>query len=146
MPKKNMRQRVLTGTPIIKCLTIGALEDGGRYLFLLRRLPNGSETVELPSIIVPSGKSPTASIREEFERQTGITDIIVNEIIVEARYNAGSRKRKNFVPVLVFGITARNRSAKPPAPEFAGFQWMKIQDAKNKKLSRRCEWLRMVVL
>lgn len=134
------RRRVPTGTPLPKALACGMLEDNGRVLFLLRKDAHGIERAEMPCVLVPSGRSPFAEINSEFGRQTGI-DGQVHEIIMESRHNAGSRRRRSFVPVLVFKVTARERFARP-APEFSGFRWMSLEDAKRQRLSRSSEWLR----
>lgn len=133
------RRRVPTGTPIPKALACGMLEDGGRILFLVRTDRNGTEKIELPSVLVPSGRSPFAEIKEAFGKQTGIADYEVQEVVLEARHNAGSRKRRMKVPVLVFKITARVRTAKP-APEFSGFRWLSLDDAKKRRRGRDFEW------
>ncbi len=137
------RMRVLTGRPMIKALACGMLEDNGRVLFLVRTDAGGAERIEMPCVLVNSGRSPFAEIKEAFPKLTGIEDCQVHEIALEGRHNAGSRKRRNFVPVLVFKITARNRTAKPSAG-FSGFKWLSLEDAKNPKtrLARSAEWLR----
>lgn len=133
------RRRMKTGTPLPKALACGMLEDNGRVLFLLRKDEHGTERVEMPCVLVPSGRSPVAEIRMEFARQTGI-DGEVHEITIEGRHNAGTRRRKAFAPALVFKITAKQRNAKP-SPEFSGFRWLSLDDAKKQKLSRNTEWL-----
>lgn len=135
------RMRVLTGKPMLKALACGMLEDGGRVLFLVRKDASGAERIEVPCVLVPSGRSPFAEIKDAFPKLTGIEDCQVHEIILEGRHNAGSRKRRNFVPVFVFKVTARNRTAKPPG-EFSGFRWLSLDDAKKEKLGRNAEWLR----
>jgi hypothetical protein len=135
------RRRIPTGTPLLKALACGMLEDGGRVLFLVRRDASGIERIEMPCVLVPSGRSPFAEIKEAFGRQSGIADCQIHEIVLEGRHNSGSRKRRSFVPVLVFKVTARNRTAKP-APEFSGFKWLSMDDAKGARLSRNAEWLR----
>lgn len=135
------RRKVSTGTPLPKALACAMLEDNGRVLFLVKTDERGIERIELPSVIVPSGRSPFAEIKSEFARTTRI-DGEVHEIIQESRFNAGSRKRRSMVPVLVFKVTARNRSAKPPPGEFSGFRWLSLEDAKSLRLDRKLEWLR----
>lgn len=135
-----MRKRVPTGTPLPKALACGMLEDGGRVLFLVSRDAAGAERIEMPCVLVPSGRSPFAEISSEFRRQTGI-DGQVHEVVMESRHNAGSRKRRSFVPVLVFKVTARERYAKPSAG-FSGFRWLSLEDAMRQRLSRNAEWLR----
>lgn len=130
-----------TGTPMPKALACGMLEDEGRILFL-RKMEYGIERIEVPCVVVPSGRSPVAEIREKFQEQTGIEGE-VHEIIHEARYNAGSRRRKHWVPCLVFKITARERRAKP-SEEFSGFRWLRLEDAIKERKTRKCEWLRQV--
>jgi hypothetical protein len=137
-----MRKRVLTGTPIPKAFACGMLEDNGRALFLVRKDDNGIERIELPCVLVPSGRSPFADIKEAFGKLTGITDFEVHEIILEGRHNTGSRKRRFRVPALAFKITARIRTAKP-SPEFSGFRWLSPDDAKAARWGRNLEWLRL---
>ncbi len=135
------RRKIPTGTPIPKALACGMLEDDGRVLFLVRRDTAGTERIEMPCVLVPSGRSPFAEIKEAYGRLTGIEDCQVGEIVLEGRHNAGSRKRRQFVPVLVFSVAARNRTARP-APEFAGFRWLSLDDARKMRLGRDAEWLR----
>ena len=135
-----MRKRVLTATPMPKALACGMLEDEGRVLFLIRKDPSGAERIEMPCVLVPSGRSPFAEINAEFRRQTGI-DAQIHEVVLEGRHNAGSRKRRNQVPVMVFKVTARERRAKPSS-EFSGFKWLGMDEALRQRLSRNAEWLR----
>ena len=135
------RMRVLTGTPMIKALACGMLEDNGRILFLVKTDANGAERIEMPCVLVHSGRSPHAEIKDAFPRLTGIEDCQVHEVIIEGRHNSGSRKRRATVPVLVFKITARNRTAKP-SNGFSGFKWLSFDDAKGQRLTRNAEWLR----
>lgn len=138
------RRRMPTGTPLPKALACGMLEDGGRVLFLVRSERSGGghviQRLEMPCVLVPSGRSPYAEIKEAFPRMTGI-DAEIGDIVIEGRHNAGSRKRRNWVPVLVFRVSAKNRFAKP-SPEFSGFKWLSLEDAKGQKLGRNAEWLR----
>lgn len=136
------RRKIPTGTPLPKALACGMLEDEGRVLFLLHKDRHGIERIEMPCVVVPSGRSAFAEIKERFREQTGIEGE-VHEIIFEQRFNAGSRKRKHWIPCLVFKITARKRRAKP-SEEFSGFRWLTIEDAKKQKLSRRAEWVRKI--
>jgi hypothetical protein len=135
------RRRIPTGTPIPKALACGMLEDGGRILFLVRKDAAGTERIEMPCVMVPSGRSPFADIKEAFGRLTGIADCQVHEIILEGRHNTGSRRSRFWVPCLIFRVTARNRSARP-SPEFSGFRWLSLDDARKERLSRNAEWLR----
>jgi hypothetical protein len=135
------RRRIPTGTPIPKALACGMLEDGGRVLFLVRKDAAGTERIEMPCVLVPSGRSPFADIKEAFGRMTGIADCQIHEIILEGKHNTGSRRSRFLVPCLIFRVTARNRSAKP-AHEFSGFRWLSLDDARNGRLTRNAEWLR----
>ncbi|MEW6749014.1 MAG: hypothetical protein AB1295_04880 [Candidatus Micrarchaeota archaeon] len=128
-----------TGNRLPKALACGMLEDGGRVLFLVRTDRSGTERIELPCVLVPSGRSPFAEIKEAFGKQTGIADYEVHEVVLEGRHNAGSRRRRMKVPALVFKITARVRTAKV-APEFSGFRWLSLEDAKSKRWGRDFEW------
>lgn len=136
------RRKARTGTPMIKCLACGLIEDGGRVLFLKRKDRHGIERIELPCVLVPSGRSPVAEIKTEFSRQTGL-DAQIHEIIIESRHNAGSRRRRNWVPCLVFRFSAKSMRAKP-SNEFSGFRWIKLEDTKKEKMSRNAEWIRKI--
>jgi len=128
-----------TASPLPKALACGMLEDGGRILFLLRKDAQGAERIEMPCILVFSGRDPIAELSAEFRRQTGI-DAQVHEIIFETRHNVGSRKRRAWVPCLVFRMTAKNKTAKPSS-EFSGFRWLSREAAKGQRSSRNSEWI-----
>lgn len=123
-------------------LVCGMLEDNGRVLFLLKKDERGIECLEMPCILVYSGGNPLSDITNEFKRQTKI-DGQVHESVLESRYNSGSRKRRQLIPVLVFKITAKNMTAKP-ADEFSGFKWLSFDSAKTQRLSRKLEWIRTI--
>lgn len=136
-----MRNRkVRTGQPLVKALVCGLLEDDNRILFLRYIDNHGIERVEMPCVLVYSGKSSVAQIKTEFQRQTGL-DAEIHEVIIETKYNAGSRRKKNWVPCLVFKVTAKNKRARPSG-EFSGFKWLSLEDVKKQKLGRKLEWLR----
>ena len=132
-------RKIKTGTPLLKALACGMLEDEGRVLFLVRTDEHRTERIEMPCVLVPSGRSPFAEIKTGFARQTGI-DGQVHEIVMEAGYNAGSRRRRMRVPCLVFKVTARERRARPSG-EFSGFRWLSLEEAKKQRLGRNAEWL-----
>jgi len=132
-------KRGLTPPAAPVALAVGLLEDNNRALFLCRVNAIGQETIELPCILLQKGENPVAVLTAEFRRQTGI-DAQVHEVQFERRHNIGSRKRKVFVPVLVFKVTARNATAKP-ASEFSGFRWIAQPDLDKYKLGRNCLWL-----
>jgi len=129
-----------TGAPLPKALACGMLEDGGRLLFLIRKDDRGIERFEMPCVLVFSGRNPLAELSGEFTRQTGI-DAQIHDILFESKFNVGSRKRKQWIPVLVFKITAKSMRANP-ATEFSGFKWLKVEDAKKLRLTRHAEWMR----
>ena len=125
--------------PLPSALAAGLLEDHERALFLLRKNTEGIETAELPCILLQKGENPVASLASEFRRQTGI-DAQVHEILFERRHNAGSRKRKAFIPVLVFKVTARNTACRPSS-EFSGYKWLERADLAKYKRAKNCLWL-----
>ena len=125
--------------PLPSALAAGLLEDHERALFLLRKITEGIETAELPCILLQKGENPVASLASEFRRQTGI-DAQVHEILFERRHNAGSRKRKAFIPVLVFKVTARNTACRPSS-EFSGYKWLERADLAKYKRAKNCLWL-----
>lgn len=81
-------------------------------------------------------RSPLAA---EFRRQTGI-DAQVHEVLFERRHNAGTRKRKVFVPVLVFKVTAKSPNCKPSA-EFSGYKWLERAGLTGYRRAKNCLWL-----
>ena len=105
----------------------------------MRKNTEGIETAELPCILLQKGENPVASLASEFRRQTGI-DAQVHEILFERRHNAGSRKRKAFIPVLVFKVTARNTACRPSS-EFSGYKWLERADLAKYKRAKNCLWL-----
>ncbi|MEM2138488.1 MAG: hypothetical protein QW568_05350 [Candidatus Anstonellaceae archaeon] len=121
-------------------LAVGLLEDNGRALFLLRALPSGIQTIELPCVLLSPGENPVARLTDAFRQQTGI-DAQVHEILFEKRHNAGSRKKKAWIPALVFKITAKNASAKPSSG-FSGYKWIASNDLPKYRLAKNAEWLR----
>ncbi len=133
-----MRKAIAIPQPA--ALAAGLLEDGGRALFLVRRNLRGLDTVELPCVLLFKGENPVAGLAGAFRQQTGI-DPQVHEILFEKRHNAGSRKRRNWVPVLVFRITAKSASAKP-SKEFADYRWIASGELGKFKPSKNCDWLR----
>ena len=132
-----MKRTSLPSLP--SALAAGLLEDNQRALFVCRKDALGVETVELPCVMLQKGENPVAALTAEFRRQTGI-DAQVHDILFERRHNAGTRKRKAFVPVLVFKITAKSASARP-APEFSGCRWISSSDLAQHKRARNCLWL-----
>ncbi len=133
------RTRQRTGAPLPKALACGLLEDEGRVLFLVVKDERGIERIELPCVVVPSGRSPFADIKEAFQKLTGI-DGQVHEIVLQGTFNAGSRKRRQLVPAVALRVTARERRARP-APGYSGFRWLQPDEAKRQRLTRRAEWL-----
>jgi len=125
---------------MMKALACGMLEDRGRMLFLLQKDAQGIERIGLPCTDVYSGESPVHKLAAEFKRQTGI-DAEICEIRMESKHNSGSRKRKNWVPCLVFSVKAKVAKA-VPSGEFSGFKWLSLDDAKKMKLGRKAEWIR----
>ncbi len=121
-------------------LACGILEDSGRALFLCRKRTDGTETVELPCILLQKGDNPVSALSAEFRRQTGI-DGQVHGVLFERRHNSGSKRRKLWIPVLAFEVTAKKTSAKI-APEFSGFKWIAAEDLGKHRLARICEWLK----
>lgn len=128
----------LRAIPKPSVLVAGALEDKGRFIFIKRKATE-TEMIELPHAIIPQGSDPVSALAEIFLSQLGI-DAQIHEVIHETRHNAGSRKNKRWITVLVFRITAKNAFAKP-APGI-GFAWLSLEDAGKKRLSRNAEWLK----
>jgi hypothetical protein len=122
-------------------LACALLEDGGRALFLVRRDAQGREKLELPNALVFPGDDPAATATGALRVQAGIDGYSKGEGF-EARHNAGSRRNKAWVPVLVFRMDAKNKSARPAGGLSA--KWVPLDAAKSMPLGRSAEWLRLM--
>ena len=114
--------RKFAAPPLPSALACGLLEDNERALFLLRKNVQGVETIELPCVLLQKGDNPVSALSSAFRAQTGI-DAQVHEILFEKRWNAGTRKKKVWVPALMFKVTAKNASVRL-SPEFSGCKWL----------------------
>jgi hypothetical protein len=132
--------RKIHSAPQPTALAIGLLEDGNRALFLVRKNLLGAESVEMPCVLLLPGENPVARLTEAFRQQTGI-DAQVHDVLFQKRQNAGTRKRKHWIPALVFKITAKNASARPGSG-FSGCKWIASSDLLKYKLAKNAEWLR----
>jgi hypothetical protein len=121
-------------------LACGLLEDNGRALFLVAKGKDGKERLCLPYALVMPGENPVARITAAFMSQAGI-DAQAHEIAIEGRHNAGSRKRKAWIPAMAFRMTAKNARA-IPSKEFSGFRWVPLGEVASLRLAREAEWLR----
>lgn len=120
-------------------LAVALLEDNKRALFLVRRGQDGRESLELPSSRVFPGDDPMSVAVDAIRSQAGI-DAHSQGAGFEAKHNAGSRRHKHPVPVLVFRMQAKTMSARPSG-EFTGFKWIPLAEAKKMRLGRNAEWL-----
>lgn len=123
-----------------KALACGMLRDNERILFLVKKDRHGTERIELPSVEIYGEEDPVKKLTEEFKRQTGI-DAEIREIKMQKRYNAGSRRRKHWIPCMIFSMRAKSTKAKVSS-EFSGFKWITLEKAKEMKLGRKAEWIR----
>ncbi len=125
--------------PLPVALACALLEDKERALFLVRKNSLGQEIIELPFVFVMIGENPVAAISSAFRQQTGI-DAQAHESVAEKRYNAGTRKRKHFIHILVFRMTAKSHVARASS-EFSGYKWLKHEEAVKYKLAKEAQWL-----
>jgi len=112
-----------------KAFACAMLEDGGRVLFLVQKERYGKKRLVLPWAKVEGRRDPVSEISKAFVEQSGI-DGQITEPIFEGRYNAGSNKYKKWIPLLVFGASAKKMKCAPSA-EFEGFRWLSLRDAKD---------------
>jgi ADP-ribose pyrophosphatase YjhB (NUDIX family) len=125
--------------PMPVALACGLLEDKERALFLVRKNTLGQEIIELPFVFVMIGENPVATLASAFRQKTGI-DAQVHESVAEKSFNAGTRKRKHFIHVLVFRMSAKNHAARASS-EFSGYKWLKHEEAVKFKLAKEAQWL-----
>lgn len=110
------------------------LKDGGRVLFLVGKERFGRKRLVLPFVKIMGRADPVSEIKKAFLEQAGI-DAHVGGVLFEGRYNAGSRKYRKWVPLLVFEVGAKRMQAKPSS-EFGGFKWLGIKDAMAREKKR----------
>ncbi len=122
------RQKIINYPKAFAC---AMLEDGGRVLFLVGKERYGKKRLVLPSVEIMGRRDPVAEIGSVFAEQAGI-DGQVHESIFEGRYNAGSRRYRKLIPLLVFRISAKRMQAKPSS-DFAGFKWVSLKGALEKE-------------
>ncbi|MFA5105908.1 MAG: hypothetical protein WC506_03030 [Candidatus Micrarchaeia archaeon] len=135
-----MRRRIEPLKP--SALAVGALIDGSRVFFIVKKNHLGIECLELPCVLVHGNSDPVGALKDEFAK-IGI-DAHVKGIIAQGTHNAGSRKKKHNVPALVFEVSAK--SPKPslaPGSGVTGYKWLALEQARRMKLSRMSEWLRL---
>lgn len=123
------RRRKLIDYP--KAFACAMLEDGGRVLFLVGKERYGKKRLLLPNVEIRGRRDPVAEMGNIFAEQSGI-DGQVHESIFEGRYNAGSRKYRKWIPLLVFKVSAKRMQAKPSS-EFSGFKWVSLKGALEKE-------------
>jgi hypothetical protein len=123
------RRRKLITYP--KAFACGMLKDGGRALFLVGKERFGRRRLLFPNVRILGREDAVAKIKEAFLEQAGI-DAQVHGVVFEGKYNAGSRKYKKWIPLLVFEISAKRMQAKPSG-EFGGFRWLAVKDALAKE-------------
>ncbi len=122
-----------------KALAAGFLQDGKRAFFLCVKTEGGM-FLELPSVLLFGGDDPVAALSAVFREYAGI-DAQVGNIVFEGRYNAGSRRRKEWIPALLFAASAKRKNAKV-SPPYSGFRWLGFGEIASARLSRKSEWLR----
>ncbi|HNT60631.1 MAG TPA: hypothetical protein PKJ97_01485 [Candidatus Bilamarchaeaceae archaeon] len=120
--------------PEYSALACAVIEDGGRVLFL-KRVDGQRELLEFPCVLVEKGMDPVSGLRAAVLAQAGI-DAQVGGIVLEGRHNAGSRKRKKWIPALGFRVSAKSLSTREKV------RWIPLEDAKKEKLGRKAEWIR----
>ncbi len=117
-------------------LACGLLQDGGRFFFLKKTDATKVERIGLPFVMLFKGEDPVRKMTEAFLEQTGI-DGFVQHVLFESRHNIGSRKRKRFIPVLAFSVSAKSMRPKTGTV----YVWLSLDGAKKQKLMRQSEWL-----
>ncbi len=136
------REKKLRESEFPKALACGMLEDEGRVLFLSRKDEHGIERLELPWAYARPSTDPISQLAEVFLKQAGI-DAEVGEIAFETRHNAGSRRKKRWIPCYVFKITAKSKKAEPGGG-FTGYRWLSLKHAKKEKLGKKADWVMKV--
>ena len=126
------RRRKLVEYP--KAFACAMLRDGGRVLFLVGKERYGRKRLVLPYVEIRGRRDPVAEINAAFAEQAGI-DGQVHEVVFEGRYNAGSRKYKKWIPLLVFRVSAKRMQCRHSS-EFSGFKWVSLKGALEKEKKR----------
>ena len=132
-----MKQKI--AAPLPAALACGMLLDGNRALFLVKKDEKGNETLSLPCTLIYAGENPAGAAVGALGAQAGI-DAQEQGVMMQARHNVGSRKRKTFVPVLVFKMGAKNTCIRLSG-DFSGYKWLEEKEAARCKFSKECGWL-----
>ena len=105
----------------------------------MRKNNLGIEAVEMPCVLIGKGENPVAALQAAFHAQTGI-DAQVHEILFEKKWNAGTRKKKAWVPALIFKVTAKNASVRL-MPGFSGYKWLFEKELAKYRHARTMQFL-----
>ncbi|MBI2079265.1 hypothetical protein HYT84_00750 [Candidatus Micrarchaeota archaeon] len=132
-----MRKRMNTFQPLPKALSCGIIEDNGRILFRVFQDEHGINRVETPCVLVLSGESITAKLKAKLSEILE-NNVEIGEPIAEFFYNAGSRKKKNLIPCVVFKIQTFGRIEVRKKSEF---RWLRIEETKDMRKTKESEWL-----
>lgn len=121
-----------------KALALGAIEDNGRFLFRLETDKYGVTRVDLPHVLVKSGESITAKIKEQ------ILEIIENNVeigepIFQLTYNAGTRRNRNFIPAMIFKVETFGR-IQLRKEKMLKYKWLKLEETINIRKTKESEW------
>ncbi len=130
----------MENTQLVAC---AILQDGIRTLFLEKKppgTPNAPMELSLPSAFVKAGQDPVSALSIAVREQTGI-DCQIGEISAQAKYNAGSKKHKRVIPLLIFSASAKNFKC-TPSSEFLGCQWLPVALARKQPLAKNAHWLK----
>ncbi len=126
--------------PKPSALAVGAISDGKRMFFLVKKNHMGIDCVELPSVLLHGNDDPVSALVNEFSKSCGI-DAHVKGVIAQGTHNVGSRKKKHSIPVLVFDV--ETKIAKPVlAQGISGYKWLTIDEARAMRPTRLFEWIR----
>ncbi len=131
-------RRMKTFEPLPKALALGAIEDNGRYLFHLVTDKYGVTRVDLPYVLVKSGESIAAKIKEQIH-QIIENNVEIGEPIFQVTYNAGTRRKRNFIPAIIFKVETFGR-IQMKKEKMQEYKWLKLDETKTISKTKESEW------
>lgn len=135
-----MRKKMKTFERLPKALSCGLIEDTGRFLFRIFLDQHGITRVETPFVLIKSGESITAKLKDRLSEIIE-NNVEIGEPIFEFSYNTGNKRRKNFIPCIVFKIKTFGVLEVKNKLEY---KWLKLEEVKKMRKIKESEWLNKI--
>ncbi len=131
---------------ITEVLACGLLEKPGETgTFLFLKLPNGE--YDLPHVFATTRADPIGQIAEGYLKQTGVR-VHTGKHILEMFHKVEHNDKEQEMPCIAFRMEPREEGDINPVPHSSKgtFEWLTLEQAKRKKLSKYTAWIKDVKL